>query len=182
MKGINEELSKNTNELFEIYTDTEATNKFFVGFVIENDNEFFLCKAINQYGNIDGLICCLYDSIIKVQKETTYLKNLLLLHNKNHNDKIEDIKINNNESLLLQVLKHIKDKNKICTIELCNSNMNDVVGYISLVDTKASIVKLIIVDENGKRDGEAIIDINMISCITTDSLDEQKIQLLTQIS
>ena len=78
MRKTIEELKYN-NEVCEIYTNSEMTNKFSVGYIIENDKDFFVCRAIDQYGAQDGWFCCLYDNIIRIQKETVYLKNLMQL-------------------------------------------------------------------------------------------------------
>lgn len=79
-------------------------------------------------------------------------------------------------------MAYIKDNNKLCSIELCNSNLNDAIGFISYINQEDSIIKIKLVDENGEENGESSIDIEMISCITVDSLDEKKIESLYRIN
>lgn len=178
MKEIIEEL-KLSRELCEIYTDSDYTDKFFVGYILESDQEFFVCKAINAYGEYDGWICCLHDNIIRVQTGTNYLKNLLVLYNEKK-DRGQELCLNPDD-LLLQMLEYIKDNKRICTIELCNSNMNDVIGFVSDISQRGAILRVKMVDADGKADGESRIDMNMVSCITTQSADERKLEFLFKL-
>ena len=68
---------------------------------------------------------------------------------------------------------------KICTIELCNSELQDIVGFIE--DTESSCIKIKLITERGKDDGFTFVPVDKITQISIDSLDEQKIFTLYKL-
>lgn len=169
-----------SNEMYEIYANLENSNKFTVGYIIANDKNYIVCESIDPYGKKDGLVLFLCDNIIKVQKNTKYLNNIEKLYNKQGN-KRDKIFFNTSESLLLQLLDYIDKNKKLCTIELCDSNINDVVGFLNKIDLNGATIELNNINDDGEKDGISIVNLNMISSITVDSLDDKKLYDLTRL-
>ena len=59
--------------------------------------------------------------------------------------------------------------------------MNDVIGFVSDISQRGAILRVKMVDADGKADGESRIDMNMVSCITTQSADERKLEFLFKL-
>ena len=67
----------NTNELVEIYTNADDNTRFGVGFVVACSEMEFLVHMFNDYDLDDGYHVKRIDSIIRLQKGTTYLRNMM---------------------------------------------------------------------------------------------------------
>lgn len=169
-------LLKNQN-LCEIYTNVEQTNKFSVGYVVAVDERNCLLLAVDFYGQYDGLSCFLIDKIFQIQTCTQYLqaieklvKHRNIITSKNHRT----------DTILLDILTDISENKRICEIELCDSNLADATGYVKNVDVKENKIELLLVDEFGHNDGETIIDMQMISHISYDSTDTIRLEILNK--
>ena len=74
------------------------------------------------------------------------------------------------------MLDYAKRQNKICEIELCNSGLQDVVGFISEITEENLTVQS--VDEYGEQDGEATLFLSDITALSFGSKDTEKIEIL----
>lgn len=169
-----------TKELCEIYTNVANTDKFNVINIIALDQQYYIAESFDQYGKNDGFLCALVQNIIKLQTKTKYLNNInkLIIYNQQNSYNSLEFK----DNLLFNFINMIKDNHRICTIELCDSDLNDIIGYIINIDNNYKNIEMIIINYNGEEDGDAIVDISMISYISFDSLDDKKIEILSKIS
>ncbi len=67
----------NTNELVEIYTNPDDNTRFSVGFVVACSEMEYLVHAFSENDLDDGYYVKRIDSIIRLQKGTTYLRNMM---------------------------------------------------------------------------------------------------------
>jgi len=162
-------------ELCNIYTNAGATNKFSAGYIIGVDEEFFLAQSIDPYGKDDGVFCDFIDRIIKIEKDNEYSKNLLILF-EHHKQSIYSELFHNHDTVKLAILSYAKTHDKICSFELCESELDDMVGFVG--EYNDGVVKIQSVKECGDPDGEAFIVIENISRISCDTQDEKKIEFL----
>lgn len=164
----------NSNTACGVYTNWEDKDKFSVGYIIGYDEEFFVMEKIDPYGRQDGISCKLIKDVFKVETDSVYCKNiekLFYLHNR-----YRYISTTFTENVALNVLKYAKEAHKICGIEIGESGAFDVIGFIA--DICNDKVTIDTVSTSGLPDGTSYIDLNDISEISCDSLDERKIEEL----
>lgn len=166
------ELLKAREIMCEIYENISESDKFYVGIIKSFDGEMFIFESISQEGNFDGFYCTSVDSIIAINYDTIYLKNLSKTASKRA-DKI----CFDNVNVLSGFLSEIKSKNALCELELLNDYSRALVGYIEKIDGETLSVKLI--NEHGIRDGVGIVKINDISCVAFDTEELQNLKILT---
>ena len=82
------------------------------------------------------------------------------------------------DHILVNILSDIKDKHRICQIELCDSDSVDITGYVNDVDTNNLTVEICLIDELGSNDGCSVVDMQMISYLSYDSNDTIRLEIL----
>lgn len=169
----------NKQEIISIYTDEEKTNKFIAGYLLAVDEQYFLLASITPQGLYDGYILKTLDSILCIHSNGKYEKKLSYLLSdkyKPHNTQYwASIESNN---ILEEFLEFIKENNFVCSIEICNSGYNDIIGFIDSFNDVTCSVNTI--TEYGEDDGKSMIQIRDITLIGCDSDEEQTIKYLNQ--
>lgn len=159
--------------LCEIYSNPDDTNKFCVGYVLAVDDNNCVVQTIDRYGAYDGVSCLFNEDIIQIRTDTKYLSAMLKLARYKGNNTIKDVSY---DRLFRDILFDIKENVRICEIELCDSKLCDIMGYIR--DFNDDNIKILCVDDFGENDGETIIDINTISHVSYDSIDTIRLEIL----
>ena len=168
---------KEKQEVCNIYHDENDTLRFSVGFILGYDEKFFVIESIDPNGKSDGFKCGLMDSIIKIESSTNYTNNigkLFKFYEQNRNNLIV------NEDMVLDLLNFAKQNNKICSIILCESNNDDIVGFVESVENDLLNIRQI--NENGENDGSAFLDLGRISGIRCGSGEEIKLEILYKLN
>ena len=166
--------AQRNKKLCAVYTNTERTTRFTVGFLLDMDDSYIILKLINSYGLYDGIVCIMYDDIYRVESDTVYLKvleKLVAYYN------LSDVN-NHNIHSVKDMISLIKEQRRICEIELCDSSNIDIVGYVDKVSSEN--IELFSVTDCGENDGITTVDINMISQISFDSYDTKKLEILNK--
>ncbi len=163
--------------LCEIYSNTDHTDKFSVGYIVAVDKHNCLLQAVDFYGQYDGLSCFLLDEIYKIQTNTQYLQAIEKLIKYRNAITIKSFQT---DTILFDMLSDISKKKRICEIELCDSNLADAIGYVKKVNANENKIEMSLVDECGNNDGETIIDTQMISHISYDSTDTIRLEILNK--
>lgn len=166
--------------LYEIYTDVENTDKFTVGYIVAIDEQFIVVEEIDAYGNNDGWTCFYLDDVIRYQAKSRYLDDLSKLCKYNGTGR-KSIDLKQNRNLLFSILYNIAQAERICIIELCDSNLQDVVGRVKRIDGEKEEITVELVNSYGDIDGETIIDVAKISHISYDNCDTKKIEILQKL-
>ncbi len=167
---------KNNNKIVSIYSDTYNTDKFSCGFIANISDEFLIIKNISPCGKYDGFLLKSIEKIYRVEFEGKYEKMIERLY-EIQNQKHEEIP--KFSGTLLNDLLIFSNKNSfVITIELCDSNLDDIQGYVSKMDdTKVKIESL---DENGENDGFSYVMIDDITHISCNTENEIKLKLLNK--
>ena len=160
-----------TKALCALFTDEADIDKFQVVKISCFNRDYIFAVSYDQYGKIDGYECISLKKLIKIETNSKYLQALSILneHNNSHTAKIEFTSLN-------EMLDYAKCQNKICEIELCNSGLQDVVGFISEITEENLTVQS--VDEYGEQDGEATLFLSDITALSFGSKDTEKIEIL----
>ena len=160
-----------TKELCALFIDETDIDKFQVVKINCFNQNYIFAVSYDQYGKIDGNECISLKKIIKIETNSKYLQALNILdeYYNNHVTKIEFTSLN-------EILDYAKRQNKVCEIELCNSGLQDVVGFISEITGENLTVQS--VDEYGEQDGEATLFLSDITALSFGSNDTEKIEIL----
>lgn len=164
-------------EFVSLYTNEMDTTKFMWGKILSVNENQVMIQSISPNGEPDGIQTKLLDSVIRIEicgQYTEKMKKLLRDSTEYNNSVLHKI----NENLFEVTLNYALQYNKITSIELLNSGYNDIIGYVT--DVNNGVCKINQVDEYGNNDGISYVDIANITRISTDSIDEQRIQRLIQ--
>lgn len=159
----------------EIYANPDNPEKFLVGYIVNMDDDFCLIVCIDFYGKYDGIVCLAHEQIFKVQTDTRYLNAIEVLMEYR---KEFDFIINYSGSILQSLMQEIEEKQRVCQIELFDSDDGRMFGTIDSIDLQSGIVKFASLDEYGIIDGESYVDMSAISLIEVDSCDARRIEKL----
>ncbi len=164
---------KETQALCEIYLNFEDLTKFLVGIIINYDNDYCIVKSLDEFGKDDGLTCFLIKDIIKIQTNTLYLQNIVKLR-----DFCDDKKQKFNENLASfdDFCAYAQKAGKICSFEICESNINNFYGIIYGFNT--DLINIKVISEYGIEDGLTDLDKNNITTISINSKNEIKLDIL----
>lgn len=167
-----------TQKICCIYTNVDNLDRFNVGYILLCDDKYFIVESIGLYGKKDGISCGIIDDIIKIESGDEYCKNIeqLFIY---HKEKRYP-KLNFKDNLLNNMISYIKENEAICTIELCDSNNYDAIGFVSNFDS--DVIDIEAISQNGKSDGETRVNIISISRLRCDSDDEQKLEILHKLN
>lgn len=160
------------------YTNTGETNKFHYGSILAVNSNEVAINLISPDGDFDGILVKPTDSIYRIQVDSQYdIKMNNICSDISDNTFTECIDNTNiKESLLYIGLK----TQKIVSLELLNSGINDVVGIIKKLENGACKVQII--DEYGMEDGISYIFTNDITEVCYASADENRILKLWKIN
>ncbi len=165
---------KDNQELVSIFSDYRDTDCFSVGYVLSIDETFYIIEHISPMGRLDGYSFRLVDDIFKFESNNTYMNDISMLFKYFNQKRVNDI--NRGLSPTEGILEFAKSHNKICTIELCNSDRDDVVGFIEEYSETTITIKSI--KKDGIYDGEAIINVEQIIDLSYGREEHQKIEIL----
>ena len=169
---------KDNGKICSIYNDRDDPNKFYVGYVLDCNDLYYLIESRNKYGFTDGIILYLVEKIFKIEIEDAYLKRIERL-SKYHKQKHYP-QINCSDDLLTSLFEYAKSAKKMCSVELDNDDSNGISGYIKKIDYDNDLVEIQTITDDGRENGISIIDLNSIVFISCDSADEHKLEHLMQ--
>lgn len=161
--------------LCEIYSNPDDTNKFCVGYILAVDDDHCVVQRIDRYGAYDGMSCFFNEDIFQISTDTKYLRAMLKLSQHKCDNAIKDAPA---DELLNGILYDIKQNNRICEIEVCDSRLCNAVGYIGCFNEDS--INLLCVDDLGEDDGNTVVDMNAISHVTYDSTDTVRLEILRE--
>lgn len=149
------------------------TDRFLYGKLLAvNDDEFALLMYTPS-GMYDGVIVKRVEDIIRIEYDGQYEQKMQKVLSQNINFK--DIIIDDSQ-IAHSVLGLSLKQNKIVSVELLNSGINDVVGFVDKIHDNKCTLKL--VDEYGYKDGYCCI---LISDITQVMFNGDKESLLLKL-
>lgn len=163
------------NKLIGIYTNCEDLNSFSVGYILYMDKNAYIFYELSPYGKFDGYSYRLIEDIIKIEEDSKYLNNIQKLvdyYKENINYEV----FNKSKSSILKFLDYIESSNKICSIQSCNSEIFDVVGFIKKYNKNS--IEIQQVDSNAVEDGIIKIKLDDIEKIVCCGDDEVKLEIL----
>lgn len=162
------ELSE-TNKFVSIYVNERDTSKFVFGRILCANDDYVVIYMIAPNGRYDGVLVKDINNVIRIEFDDKYADRMNQLINEDELYKF-DIVLECHD-ILMSILKIAKKEHKILSLELLNSEINDVVGFVENIDENLCTIKQ--VDLYGNEDGISYIKLNDITQISFDSDDEQ---------
>lgn len=169
----------NLKKLIGIYTDSINLDSFSVGYVLHVDKNSYILYEVSPYGQFDGYSCRLIEDIVKIEEDSKYLDNMQKLVNYYDLD-MSDIIFDDSKPIIFSFLEYIKSSKKVCSIQSCNSEVFDIVGFIKKYNKNS--IEILQIDENASEDGYVTISLDDIEKIICCSNDEVKLEILYKLN
>lgn len=157
-----------------VYGNLSDTSKFMFGQLLCVNEDRFAMLLISPNGNYDGIVVDDIDDIFRIDSHGHYHEKMAKLSGLC----IESLKIPciDPSCIDLSILSFAKETRSLVSIELRDSGIVDVVGFIENVADE--VCQIHVVDEYGYDDGCTFVDMSSISQIALGSEDEQRIMKL----
>ena len=166
--------AKLADELVAVYTDLNNTTKFEVGYIVDFDENYYILKRVSPQGEDDGYLLGKTKYIYRVELDTLYLKKMLKLIK--YYGITRQKTFFEHDDLLLSFMKFAYQDKKIMSIELFESENQDIVGYVSKFNSDNCTVMQI--TESGDSNGYSICNLADISFIVYNSEDQKVLEIL----
>ena len=163
------------NEIISLYSNEDSEN-FCVGYILKTNRDYILMQHISPNGKYDGYIFKKTSDIYRVGYDESYTKKIEKLYDLEC-CKHEDIVIDS-EDILVSFLKIASKKRWIVALELNQSCLYDVQGFVLEVDKKNIVIQEI--SDDGKYDGITYLDLQCITSGEGDTEEGQSIKLLVE--
>lgn len=157
-----------------VYDDSSNSSKFKFGKFLCVDETRFAMLLVSPNGDYDGIVVDDTNDVFRIDSCGRYHDKMAKLFRLC----IENYELPSIEPSCIasSILSFAKETKRIVSIELLDSEIVDVVGFIESISEE--VCRIHVVDEYGYDDGFAFVDISSISQITLDSEDEQRIAKL----
>ena len=168
------ELQK-TRAMAALYSNASDTQKFMFGWVLRADEDWTAVLLAHPNGDFDGVVCLPTSHLYRVDEGGRYgekMRRLLKFDPARFSVKLEG------ENLAAATLELARDTGKIVSLELEESGLNDVTGFVESADGNACAIRQ--VDEYGFPDGTSTVALDSVTQISCDTEDEQRILRLYQ--
>lgn len=161
--------------LVEVYEDDRDLSKFYAGYIVACDADFFIMSLISPRGRFDGFMLQEIQSIVSISHSTKYLKQLIAI--KNHHN--TDVKYNDFGSgdLLYGILEYAQNNNRIAIVELLSNNKLTS-GYVIRLDNEKCTVRQIA--EDGDSDGDSTVLLDDITQVNVESESSVELEILAR--
>lgn len=161
-----------------LYLNRGDTTRFVFGRIVFSNDRYVIISMISPAGRYDGYLVKSIDDIVRLEFDDLYSDRMQKLCSAMY----EEVCFTNFDSQtddpIRSFLKKALDENKVISIELIHSNIDDVVGNLVSIQDDLCMVKQI--DQYGCEDGYSVFSINNITHISYDSEDEQIIMRLRE--
>ena len=164
--GIFEKL-KNNKELVCLYCNKYNLENFMCGYILGYDNNFVLFNGVTPDGEDDGIILRKQDDIVMLEYCNLYteeLKKVVLSSGYKLQKEL-------NKNIMMDILSYAKERNLIVSIQLKNSAVIAIQGFVYSFSDVILIVHS--VDTNGYDDGFSVCKLNDITLLSFDGIEEK---------
>ena len=167
-----------SRELVSIHSDTSEYGSYAVGYIVGYNEVHYILALISPYGRYDGFVVRERKSIVSVEHGGKYenkIKRLAAYYKTKH----EELDLSE-DNLYLSMLNFANERNYIVAIELNGSGDQDCIGYVKNINTKSDdkSCTIILIDEYGENDGEAVLLIDDIIELSVNTEDEIRLKII----
>lgn len=174
MALLNEFIGK--KQVIELYSDPLHTDKFSAGYILAVSSEDVIMAHIAPNGVYDGFMLKKANDIFRVDTLGEYdstLQKLYTIQSQTH----PKFRATSN-NLVISFLDFAKSHHYVTTIQLFDSGLDDIQGFVEDVDDNIVIIGKVTI--YGEDDGRSSVRIDNISFLTCDSDNEHAISILAK--
>lgn len=167
------------NQIACIYSNASDTTRFSVGYLIKADENDTLIAQVSPQGRYDGYVVKKTAEIFLIETGDRYsqkIETLFLKSPQRHLLKMENLDMNECDSILFSVLKYAFENELIVSIQLCNSGFQDITGFVK--EMNAENVCIQNVDDFGNPNGEAYF---LLGDVTNCEVDSEELSLIKNL-
>lgn len=164
----------NENKFVSIYSNCADTEKFIYGKILYVNEEEVLIYMVSPNGDFDGLLVMPITRVFRLEYGGDYEAKMKLLMSQ-YELPVFDYSVDNLH-IGSSILKIALETGQIVSIELLDSDIDDVVGIVESVDRNLCKIKQI--NDYGREDGYSIINLDDITQISYNSEDERRRKVL----
>lgn len=165
-----------SDEIISIFSECDD-EKFSCVQIISVDKDVLLGRCFGVSGEFQGYTSRQLSQIYSIRVGSDYENRIARL------SRLEAVK-QHTADLMLQgsqpgdvlLLKHAMDTHRIVTLEFCGSGYDDAQGYIQSLGPE--YVEISLRNSSGNKNGIVIVDMDCISSITCDSVEERTLEIL----
>jgi hypothetical protein len=175
-KIINE--SKKKKLLLSVYDNRSEVDNFYVGYVIEVFEDSILLYSLNEDGDNDGYILIRLADIFKIEKGSTYLKNLAFITNPLISDSVQQQRSFKEEGKegIVDITSVCKKNKILVTIKLIYTDY--IIGFITEEDEERYLIETY--SKNGICQGYSLIEYKDIQNVHFEGKEEKNILKLIE--
>ena len=165
-----------SNEYISLYSNYEDPSRFHFGRILAVSDDKLVFQMVAPNGRPDGIALMELSRVFRVDRLDEYCVKMEILMK---NYVMPKYDIDYSSDLLTDILAFAEREKKIISIEIDNSEIENVQGIIESFDNEICSVKMI--TGEGKENGAAIILTQRITMITLDREEEQLIKYLRDL-
>ena len=145
------------------YTNLEERTKFIFGKIIAVNEDEIAISMLTPNGEDDGVVSKLVKDIIRLETDSKYVESMIKL--RKTIKKPMSVYSLQQEQIFFSLIKFAQENKNGVSIEILNSGLDDIVGFIE--ECSEDICKVRQIDQYGQEDGFSFVtlcDITQISC------------------
>lgn len=170
--------SLNNKTLLSVYTNKEKPARFEFGFALAFENDFLLIASIAPFGHYDGFFVQKSNAIYRIERNSAYAHRVERLYKALAQQHPAVERTTGNP--VTDLLCFAQSKNLVVSIELLDSGNTDVQGFVKEVQGFCVVIRQL--DDDGRCDGESVIDLQDITYFSCDSDRGMALKLLADYS
>ena len=167
-----------SKEMACFYSNYNKPENFNVGVVLAVNDNVIALQLVSPDGNDDGIFVVNVDDIFRVERGCQYLEKIKKLCT---DFSLSDIRDQIDENKIFESILRVASVTKeIVSLELVNSGMYDVEGFVETVEEGGCTIKQI--DEYGYENGYSYVEIDNITQLAYSREEEKRILKLWNIN
>ena len=167
-----------SKEMACFYSNYNNTENFNVGVVLAVNEREIALQLISPDGNDDGILVTDVDDIFRVERNGLYMEKIKKLCT---DFSLSDVRDQIDENKIFEsILSAASVAKEIVSLELVNSGIYDVDGFVEAVDEGGCTIKQI--DEYGYEDGYSYVEIDNITQLAYSREEEKRILKLWNLN
>lgn len=156
--------------LCEIYTDDDLST-FCVGKIVCCDDVSLIAQCFNKYGEYDGYAIFYKDDIVKIARDTEYLK--CISYFISDSAAVEEFEP---KGLMIYTINALIQNKSFAIISFCGEKICGVIDSL-----QGNMISVTEYNEYGFCDGTSTLNLDNITCIEFDSRETKRVQALADM-
>ena len=177
MIDVLKELYRNKT-LASLYTGFDETDKFTFGYVSAADKDWTAIHMISPDGFDDGIHVTRTDMVISADIGGLYGEKMNKLIDGNPVAVYDFYDKDGENGIMLSALLYAKNEKYIVSLELVDSGIVDITGFIDGIND--GMCRINVIDEYGAADGVSYVPVENITIVTFRSADEKRLEKLAK--